>query len=489
MPEVHLDDTIAALATPPGVGGIGVIRLSGQEAISIAEQMFRKKNSVKEESTRVGAPLVGARDSEKPVDGRVQDPPLRTAPSHTIHYGHVYDREGEVVDQVLLSIFRTPKSYTGEDVIEISGHGGMKVLKSILDLSLSYGARQAEPGEFTRRAFLNGRMDLSQAEAVLDLIRAKTDRSQDLAVKQLQGKLSKEIRDIKEDLMKLYAHLEAYLDFPDEDLEVYQNADFIKKFDRARKRLSALAKTYAKGAIQREGALVVIVGRPNVGKSSLLNTLLDRDRAIVSEVPGTTRDTLEESIDLGGLWVRLVDTAGLEKSSDALTQAGMDRTRQYLENGDLFLWVLDASENLTEEDRRIAKELSGKRVIVVQNKIDKGTDKWQADELSVPLSQLVKASQKTREGIDQLENEIQTAILKDEIAEESILITRLRHKRAIEASLESLKRSEAAMREKASLELVTVDLKQALDALSEFVGEIYSEDLLDVIFGEFCIGK
>ncbi len=463
MPEIHLEDTIAAISTPPGEGGIGVIRLSGPNAISIAECMFRSAGGAS----------------------------LHELKSHTASFGHIVGHEGRAIDQAVVTLFLGPKSYTGEDVVEISAHGGSLILRKILDLALSLGARQAEPGEFTRRAFLNGRLDLTQAEAVLDLIRAKTDRSLEIALRQLVGKLSSELNSIKDELMKLYAHLEAYLDFPDEHLEVYSNPEFESRFQTILDRIKRLLGSFSKGEILREGACVIIVGRPNVGKSSLLNALLNRDRALVSEIPGTTRDILEESIELEGLWIRLVDTAGLWKSIDPLDQAAMERTKRYLEGGDLFLWVLDATSGLVEEDLAILASLKGRRTIPIINKIDIHGGKIshkQLEKLTEGIEPIF-LSAKTLEGIENLEKKIVDSILGTEVAEESILITRLRHRRALETSLELLEKSFQTFLSRESLEFVTVDLKVSIDALKELVGEIYSEDLLDVIFKEFCIGK
>ena len=463
MPEIRLEDTIAAISTPPGEGGLGIVRLSGRNAVPIAACMFRSANGLD----------------------------LHEAQSHTVHFGSICDEEGCAVDQVLVSIFKRPKSYTAEDVIEISAHGGSHVLKKILHLALSYGARHAEPGEFTRRAFLNGRIDLTQAEAVLDLIRARTDRSLEIALRQLAGKLSQEIDSIKNELMKLYAHLEAYLDFPDEHLEVYSNEESKSCFQNVMEKLGRLISSFSKGEILREGALVVLVGKPNVGKSSLLNALLDRDRALVSEIPGTTRDILEESIELNGLWVRLADTAGLWHSPNPLDKAAMERTRRYIEEGDLFVWVLDAGTGFLEEDKEVFKNLKeGKKVIPVVNKIDIANASNDFNGLDqFVCGQAVLLSAKTGDGIEVLEKRIASSILEGELNEESVLITRLRHKRALEESLNSLQKSFESFTKKESLEFVILDLKQSLDALREFIGEIYSEDLLDVIFREFCIGK
>jgi len=469
MPEIHLEDTIAAVSTPPGEGGIAVVRISGPEAIHIASKIFRSD--------------------------------ILDAPSHTIHYGDIMDQDHHVIDQVLVSVFRKPTSYTAEDVIEISGHGGSRVIQKILDLVLKNGARHAEPGEFTRRAFLNGQMDLTQAEAVLDLIRAKTDKSVEVALKQLNGKLSSEIQSIKNELMKIYAHLEAYLDFPDEHLEIYSDQDLRLRFEQLKGRLQSLIQSFQNGEILREGASVILCGRPNVGKSSLLNVLLDRDRALVSEVPGTTRDTLEESVELGGILVRLIDTAGLWGSQNPIDQAAMKRTKIHVDEGDLILWVLDAKEGVTDADLKIfEQQVRHKKSVAVINKIDLNPQLCHSRTLLAGIQDLDPrlkhsgmttcfVSAKTRTGIDDLEKKISDLILDHDLGQESVLITRLRHKRALEHSLEALDKSFNAFLRNESLEFITLDLKQSLDALRELVGEIYTEDLLDVIFKEFCIGK
>lgn len=462
MSTTSLDDTIAAIATAPGTGAIGIVRLSGKDAVSIADRMFQ------------------AASGEK----------LEEAKSHTVHFGVVLAKSGEPIDQVLASVFRKPKTYTGENIVEFSAHGGSAVLKKILARALSSGARHAEPGEFTKRAFLNGRMDLTQAEAVLDLIRSKTDRALQAAFHQLEGKLGSEIRAIKDELMAIYAHLEADLDFPDEHLNVYSNRELAEKFETSLERMRQLIASYSKGHLVREGALVVIIGRPNVGKSSLLNAFLDRERALVSDIPGTTRDTLEESVELGGFWLRLVDTAGLSESAYELDRAAMERTKQFLGEGDLFLWVLDGHGGWTEEDKRIFDLISGKQMIAVVNKTDLPPAKNLNDlKKMVADERIARLSAKTREGMEALEAKIISWMERQGDAPDSFLLTRARHKHALESACASVEKSFEALKQKESLEFVTLDLKQALDQLKELIGEVYSEDLLDVIFKEFCIGK
>jgi len=456
-----LEDTIAAISTPTGEGGIGIVRLSGKEAIRIADKIFRSKRSQS----------------------------LITAKSHTIRHGQIIDSNGEVIDEVLASIFRTPNSYTKEDVVEISAHGNTVSLRRILNLTLQNGARMAERGEFTKRAFLNGRLDLTQAEAVLDAIQAKTDRALKAAVDQLGGSLSRQIHQIKDGLMKMYAHMEAFLDFPDENLEVYQNKTFLNLYESTADKIKSLVSSYAKGEILREGVLIVIVGRPNVGKSSILNTFLDRDRAIVSDIPGTTRDALEEMIELDGIPIRLVDTAGFWESDDLLQRTALERSRQYIEAGDLFLFVMDAKSGITDDDKKILSELSGKPVIPVVNKVDLMPNPVAVEEYFAISQEPCLVSAKMKSGFEELERKIVSAVWQSGISKESGSLIRLRHKRSLEISLQALQKSRESFLNRESLEIVTMDLKFSLDALREIIGEIYSEDLLDVIFKEFCIGK
>ena len=454
MPKINLEDTIAALSTPPGEGGMAVIRVSGKEAVSLCQFFFRS-----------------------PKNGK-----LSQAPTHTIHYGRFVDEKGEMVDEVLANLFRSPHSYTGEDVVEINCHGGVRVTKRILEILTRGGARHAEPGEFTKRAFLHGKMDLTQAEAVLDLIRSRSDLSLETALQQLQGGLSKKIIRLKDSLMKIYAHFEASLDFPDEHLEVDSKEKFLKRIEEMDGEISSLIASFQRGQAMREGILTVIVGRPNVGKSSLLNTLLQRDRALVSEIPGTTRDALEETLEIGGVALRLVDTAGLAASGDTLNRLGMERTKRYMEEGTLFLFLVDGSAPWTSEDQAILNQLEGKNYLFVVNKIDL-TQKLDLKNQSPCLISCLN-----QKGIEALVKRIEEKIETMNF-HESTTLTRLRHKQAFEKSLGSLRKSQQALQEDLSAEFILEDLKKAVEALQELVGEVYSEDLLDVIFQEFCIGK
>ncbi len=461
MAKFHLDDTICAIATPVGEGGLGVVRLSGEKSRAIASRVFRSPG---------GKSLFDFR-------------------SHTVHYGHVCDQQGKILDEVLITFFKAPHSYTKEEMVEISTHGGMRILRSVLNVLVECGARLAEPGEFTKRAFLNGRLDLTQAEAVLDLIKARTESAREQALRQLQGEFSKKIRCLKEKLLTLCAHIEAYVDFPEDDIEVFSQHEFLSQFDVLAGEIKNLLGTFQKGSILREGILTVIVGRPNVGKSSLLNVLLDRDRAIVSDLPGTTRDALEEELEIGGVLVRIVDTAGIRSHPNAIESMGIGKTREYMRQAQLFLMVLDGSETLQEEDRRIYKEVCKKKHLVVVNKVDL-PQKLSLEHLKV-LTKVEPSfiSVQTKTGLKEFETQLGNAVLNGGLNVEGAFITKVRHKEALEKSYRALLKARDAFEKKLSLEFIAFDLRESLDRLGEIVGEIYNDDILDVIFREFCIGK
>lgn len=462
MPGIRLEDTIAAVATPSGEGGISVIRLSGRMAVEIAAKVFTPKKGA-----------------------------LKDFASHTLHFGEIKEKE-TVLDQAVAGVFIAPHSYTGEDVIEISSHGGILVTRKILNLLFQAGARHAEPGEFTKRAFLNGRIDLTQAEAVLDIIKAKSEKSLETAVSQLSGTLSQKFKTLKDKVMKIYAHLESFLDFPDEDLEIYSDAEFTKKFSEIETEMQSLIDSFQRGSVFREGLRAAIVGRPNAGKSSLFNVLLARDRALVSEVPGTTRDMIEEAVEIGGFYIRLLDTAGLSlDAANSLDRMGMEKTREAVKSADLYIYVVDASRVWDAEEEKILADLDfNKPVLAVLNKSDLGVKMdVEKNKSKIKFSSAVKVSTVTRDGIDQLEKSLSGLILKGKIENSGEQITRLRHKNALEESLKNFTRSREAFSRRESLEYVVEDVKAALDGLRELIGEVYSEDLLDVIFAEFCIGK
>ncbi len=454
-----LEDTIAAIATPLGEGGLAIIRLSGPEALAVADGCFV-------------SPAQGGRPS--------------AAATHTVHYGRIV-HEGRVVDEVLLTVMRAPRTFTREDVVEIGCHGGMLVAKAVLDAVLARGARLAEPGEFTKRAFLNGRLDLAQAEAVADVIHARTELSLAAANEQLAGKLSRRIGELRDGLMATLAHIEAHLDFPEEDIAPDTREALLARLDQALAFMDELLRTADEGRILRRGIRAAIVGRPNVGKSSLLNQLLGHERAIVSAVPGTTRDTIEETANIRGLPVVFIDTAGLREAGDAIEQEGIRRSHESVTQAELILQVLDGSEPLAEEDRRYLDQFAGKKRILVRNKVDR------PQRLELPgeiAPQPVALCALSGEGVEALKDAIQRMIWAGEIQAEMLpAMINARHQDALRRARIATERSRAALGADATLELVAADLRIAVNAVGEVVGQTATDDLLDAIFSQFCIGK
>jgi tRNA modification GTPase len=458
---VTLDDTIAAIATPIGEGGLAVIRLSGPQSLSIADKCF--------------SPI--GKGALKPS----------AAPGHTIHFGHIV-RNRVIVDEVLLSVMRAPRTFTREDVVEISSHGGLLPAKTVLDTLLENGARLAEPGEFTRRAFLNGRIDLAQAEAVADLIHSRTELALRAANEQLAGKLSQRINVLRDDMVKTLAHIEAHIDFPDEDIAPDTKEQLIRRLENAISAMDELLRTAGEGQILRRGIRAAIIGRPNAGKSSLLNQLLGRERAIVSPIPGTTRDTIEETANIRGLPVVFIDTAGLRDARDEIEQEGVRRSRQSLAQAELILQVLDSSEPFAEEDKNYLVELDGKKRIVVLNKIDLPTKLIPPSTLDARPS--VAVSCLTGHGIELLKDEIRNLVWSGAINSEMLeVMINSRHQNALNRARDATERTLHALRRDETLDLVALDLRIAVNAIGEIVGKTTTEDLLDMIFSQFCIGK
>jgi tRNA modification GTPase len=456
---MHEQDTICAASTPPGAGGIGIIRISGGTAIAIALTIFKPR--------------------------RNKD--LMTAPSHSILYGHVVDpASGETVDEALLSLMRAPSTYTREDVIEIHCHGGMMPLQRTLGLLLSSGARQAEPGEFTKRAFLNGRIDLAQAEAVMDIIRAKTDLSLRAANEQLLGGLSGEIAALRDRLLSLIAAVEAGIDFPEEDIETGTGQPLSDEADRLLAAVDSLLSDYAYGRILRDGFATAIVGKPNVGKSSLLNALLKQNRAIVTEVPGTTRDVLEEYLNISGVPIKILDTAGIRHSHDVVEQEGVRRSLGAIGSADIVLVVFDGSQPITAEDQRVMDEVQGRHVVAIINKSDLPRKLGQMNQPAVQVS----VSCRTGEGLDDLKRTISDKVKQGTIgSREHVWAVNQRHKTALEQTRENLQRALESITSGLSPEFVSLDLRGALDSLGLIIGATYTEDILERIFNDFCIGK
>jgi tRNA modification GTPase len=452
-------DTICSVSTAPGEGGIGIIRLSGRDAISIVTNVFRPK--------------------KKKL--------LRSAATHTLQYGHIMDPlTGQIIDESLVSIMRAPATYTREDIVEINCHGGMMPLTRTLALLIATGARQAEPGEFTKRAFLNGRIDLAQAEAVMDIINSKTDVALRAANEQLLGGLSEEIANLRDRLVSLLASVEASIDFPEEDIETGIGKSTKQEVTHLRAQVSDLLSGFTYGKIFREGFATAIVGKPNVGKSSLLNALLRQERAIVTEFPGTTRDVLEEYVNVLGVPLRILDTAGIRHSHDVVEQEGVRRSLAAIESADLIIVVLDGSQSLMPEDKRVIEEIRGKNAIAVINKSDLPR---QLGKLDWPAIQIT-ISCRTKDCLDNLRTAIANMVQSGVVApKEHSWAVNQRHKTALEQTNASLEKVLASIQANLSPEFIALDLRDAMDHLGLIIGAIYTDDILERIFNDFCIGK
>lgn len=457
-PVVYRADTIAAVATPPGEGGVALVRLSGPDAERIGREVLVRKDTSWE--------------------------------SHRLYYGRVRDPDrGAVVDEVMFAFLRQPRSYTGEDTVEIHCHGGPYVVRQVLGLVLARGARHAEPGEFTKRAFLNGRLDLTQAEAVLDLIRSRTDKAAGVALGQMEGGLSQEVRALREQLVDTLVQVEAAIDFPEEEIELLRQAELAGKVAGVVDRIAVLIDSYEWGRLIREGVRVCIVGRPNVGKSSLMNALLGVDRAIVTATPGTTRDFIEEAVNLDGLPVVLWDTAGIRGGTEGVEQVGIDVTLDRLEESEGCLLVLDGSAPLTHEDVEVMQRVRDKQGLVVVNKSDLGQRLAPADvSETLPRLEQVKVSALTSQGLDELRMALRGCFL-DSSKESEIVVTNVRHKAALERARSSLSEVQRAMEQGMPPDIVAVDLQEARDDLEEIIGAVTNDDILERIFSQFCIGK
>jgi len=459
----HRDDTIAAIATPVGTGGIGIIKLTGPDALSIASRLFQSSS-------------FSASSPE----------------THRLYYGTIIDPDDRCrLDDVLLSYMKSPSSYTGDDVVEINCHSGLVILRKILDLVIRGGARLAEPGEFTKRAFLNGRIDLTQAEAVIDVIDAKTENYLKLASRHLRGDLAQKTKAFRETLLEISAHIEVSIDFPEDEIDAVDTGSLARKTAGLSDMVKQLLSTFDQGNLYRMGIQAVIVGKPNVGKSSLLNALLGDTRAIVTSIPGTTRDTIQETITIEGVPVRLTDTAGLRSSQNEIEQMGIDMTMSKLADADLVLVVLDGSDELDPRDRTVSRYVKGKKAIAVINKSDLHQH-LSADDLNGLFSShsIVKTSALHGRGIDELKQAIyQTAIHNSHDISSDILLCNARHKSILERTQNSLQAVFDGLCNGLAPELISVDLQAALHALGELSGETTADDVLDMIFSKFCIGK
>ena len=454
-----LFDTIAAISTPKGEGGIGIIRISGDKSFEILDKIFKPKN------------------------------PNKDLGFYQFNYGFIHDGE-KVIDESLVVRMKAPKTYTCEDVVEINCHGGQFVTQKVLELVLKNGARHAEQGEFTKRAFMNGRIDLSQAEAVMDLIQGKTEKSISLSLDQLRGDLRDKINSFKKALLDITAHVNVVLDYPEEGIDDPLPVELRDNLEAVYEEATRLIESYDKGKKIKEGIKTVIVGKPNVGKSTLLNSLLREERAIVTHVAGTTRDVIEEVINIKGIPLVLVDTAGIRQTDDIVENIGVEKSKEFIEKADLVLLVLDASRELEDEDREVINQINEnhKKVIVLLNKIDLER-KIDLDEYN--FENIVEISAQKNVGIEDMEEKIYSFIVDEKVEDssEKLIITNVRHKTALEKTKDAIRNIFETIDMGLPMDLISVDLKEALDSLSEITGEISSEDILDHVFGNFCVGK
>ena len=464
MKNVHFD-TIAAVSTPMGEGAIAIVRLSGDEAIQIADRIFRSPSGKK----------------------------LMKEQSHTIHYGHLENpATGEVVEEVMVSLMKAPKTFTREDVVEVNCHGGLVAVQRVLQLVLKEGARLAEPGEFTKRAFLNGRIDLSQAEAVMDLIRAKTDRAMNVALNQMEGKLSRLIGDLRQALLETLAQVEVNIDYPEyDDVEEVTIPLMIEKGTWVKNEIDQLLRTSSQGKILREGLSTVIVGRPNVGKSSLLNSLVQENKAIVTDIAGTTRDIIEEYVNVRGVPLRLVDTAGIRETEDIVERIGVERSRQVLKEADLILLVLNSSEGLTIEDERLFEAIAGMDAIIVINKTDlpQKIDLTKVRELS-NNGKLVTTSLLKDEGVDELEEAIAGLFFEGNLESgDFTYVSNARHIALLHNAKATIEDAIGAAEAGVPVDMIQIDVTRTWEILGEIIGDTVQDSLINELFSQFCLGK
>ncbi|MDU2947728.1 MAG: tRNA uridine-5-carboxymethylaminomethyl(34) synthesis GTPase MnmE [Staphylococcus epidermidis] len=456
-------DTITSISTPMGEGAIGIVRLSGPQAIEIGDILYKGKKKLSEVET------------------------------HTINYGHIIDPEtDETVEEVMVSVLRAPKTFTREDIIEINCHGGILTINRILELTMTYGARMAEPGEYTKRAFLNGRIDLSQAEAVMDFIRSKTDRASKVAMNQIEGRLSDLIKKQRQSILEILAQVEVNIDYPEYDDVEDATTDFLlEQSKRIKEEINQLLETGAQGKIMREGLSTVIVGRPNVGKSSMLNNLIQDNKAIVTEVAGTTRDVLEEYVNVRGVPLRLVDTAGIRDTEDIVEKIGVERSRKALSEADLILFVLNNNEPLTEDDQTLFEVIKNEDVIVIINKTDL-EQRLDVSELREMIGDmpLIQTSMLKQEGIDELEIQIKDLFFGGEVQNQDMTyVSNSRHISLLKQARQSIQDAIDAAESGIPMDMVQIDLTRTWEILGEIIGESASDELIDQLFSQFCLGK
>ncbi|WP_278926657.1 tRNA uridine-5-carboxymethylaminomethyl(34) synthesis GTPase MnmE [Staphylococcus auricularis] len=456
-------DTITSISTPMGEGAIGIVRMSGEDAIDIADKLYKGKQMLKDVA------------------------------SHTINYGHIIDPEtNETVEEVMVSVLRAPKTFTRENIVEINCHGGILTINRVLELTMTYGARMADPGEYTKRAFLNGRIDLSQAEAVMDFIRSKTVRASKVAMNQLEGRLSDMIKRQRQSILEILAQVEVNIDYPEYDDVEDATSDFLlEQSQQIKQEINQLLETSTQGKIMREGLSTVIVGKPNVGKSSMLNNLLQDNKAIVAEVAGTTRDTLEEYVNVRGVPLRLVDTAGIRDTEDIVERIGVERSRKALSEADLVLFVLNYNEPLTEEDRQLYEAVKNEDAIVIINKMDL-EQRLDIDEVKSLIGDmpLIQTSMLKQEGIDELELQIRDLFFGGEVQNQDMTyVSNSRHISLLKQARNTIQDAIDAAEAGVPMDMVQIDLTRTWEILGEIIGESASDELIDQLFSQFCLGK
>ena len=461
---MFLDDTIAAIATAPGIGGIGIIRVSGPEACNVVNRIFHSQQSV----------------------------PLGERQTRTIHYGHiVHPKTGKTLDEVIVVLMKGPHSYTAEDVVEIQCHGGFVSVREILKVLLSEGVRQAEEGEFTKRAFLNGRIDLTQAEAIIDIIDAKTEQSLEVAVNQLDGTLSKYIRALRDELIAMIAHLEVTIDYPEEDIEEVSAQEVRTGLEPILEKMDTLLATAQRGKLLRDGVMVSIIGRPNAGKSSLMNALLREDRAIVTNIPGTTRDSIEEFLTIQGIPVRLIDTAGIRETEDIVESMGVEKARQYLDKADVVVLVIDGSKPLEPEEQELLQLITNRPSIIFLNKADQAQCVRKEEIAALgTFTEIVTISAAQGEGMDEMARVITSLVQGGSVqASHEAMLSNVRHITLMEQAKVSLDQSILAIDSGMPIDLIVTDIRAAWELLGDITGESLRESMVDELFKRFCLGK